>query len=136
MRCKLVADVAVLERNKVLLLRYEDTSKYDHQSGWFLPDDFLTELEHPEDAARRIAREQIGVDLPDVRLGEIESFGNGAWHLVFHYVARLDSARESTAVSPGPNVAETKWFPLDALPDPSTVAHEGWALDVLRRVAS
>lgn len=113
-------------------MRYDDTSRYDRQAGWFLPDDFLVQLEHPEEAARRIAREQVGLEAA-VSLGEIESFGNGAWHLVFHYVARLD---RRFSVEQGSNVAAAEWFSLDALPDPATVAHEGWALDVLSRVAS
>jgi hypothetical protein len=32
---KMVADVAVLARSSVLLVRYGDTSKYDRQVGWF-----------------------------------------------------------------------------------------------------
>ena len=34
---KLIADVCLLNDSKVLLVKYSDTNKYDHQSGWFLP---------------------------------------------------------------------------------------------------
>lgn len=57
---KLVADVALLAEGHVLMVRYRDTSKYDNQSGWFLPDDFLAHLEHPDDAAKRIVRIRQG----------------------------------------------------------------------------
>src|SRR5205085_221376 len=60
MNVKLVADVAVVAEGEVLLVRYANTAKYDGQTGWFLPDDFLAHLEHPDDAARRIVREQTG----------------------------------------------------------------------------
>jgi ADP-ribose pyrophosphatase YjhB (NUDIX family) len=117
-------------RNARLSGPVRDTSRYDGQAGWFLPDDYLDHLEHPDDAARRILRDQVGIDRVDVRLAEIESFGNGAWHLVFHYFAEVDRA-EATH---GENVAAAEWFPLGDLPLAEEVAHHGWGLDVLERV--
>jgi ADP-ribose pyrophosphatase YjhB (NUDIX family) len=128
---KLVADVAVVARDHVLFVRYRDTSRYDGEEGWFLPDDFLRRLEHPDDAARRILREQAGLGETEVRLVEIESFDGEAWHLVFHYLAAIDDLVEVAATG---NVAESKWCPLGELPDPSETAHHGWPLDVLSRV--
>lgn len=57
---RLVADVCVLAGERVLLVRYKDVRRYDNQRGWFLPDDYLAHLEHPEDAAMRILQEQAG----------------------------------------------------------------------------
>ena len=116
-------------------MKYRDTTKYDRQRGWFLPDDYLDHGEHPADAATRILREQIGLSAHDLRLFEVESFGGEktAWHLVFHYHAVLD---EIPALAPTENVAEAEWFALDELPDPRDVAHHGWALDVLGRLAT
>jgi ADP-ribose pyrophosphatase YjhB (NUDIX family) len=128
---KLVADVTLLAEGQVLFVRYRDTAKYDGQTGWFLPDDFLAHLEHPDTAAERIVREQSGIEAPDLRLAEIESFNGHAWHLVFHYVAQLD---ESQPVEIEGNVAAAQWFPLDALPPASEVGHHGWGLDTLGRV--
>ncbi len=128
-RLKLVADVALREGDGVLLVKYRDTRKFDGQAGWFLPDDFLQRLEHPEDAARRILREQVGLEAPRLRLGLIESFeGDGAWHLIFHYEGRLETPPR---IVPGENTAEAAWFPLDALPARSELAHGGWAVDTL-----
>src|SRR5437762_12225115 len=90
---KLVADIALFSGRRVLLVKYRDVARYDGQRGWFLPDDFLVHEEHPQDAAKRIAREQTGVELEDARLSHIESFGNGAWHLIFHYRARSEERR-------------------------------------------
>ncbi len=125
---KLIADVAVFADGRVLLVRYLDTSGYDGQSGWFLPDDYLTHLEHPTDAARRILKEQVGVKGPNALLTHIESFGNGAWHLTFHHRVKLD---EPPPLQPSANVRDAEWFPLDGLPAPEDVAHHGWAIDVL-----
>jgi ADP-ribose pyrophosphatase YjhB (NUDIX family) len=127
---KLVAEVAVVADGQVLLVRYEEVSRYDGQRGWFLPDDYLAHGEHPDKAARRIVREQAGLEL-EPSLAEIESFANGAWHLIFHYRA---SAAATDAVRGGANVAAAEWFPLDALPPDAEQAHEGWASDVLSRL--
>jgi ADP-ribose pyrophosphatase YjhB (NUDIX family) len=128
---KLVADVALVADDQVLLVKYEDTSRYDGQRGWFLPDDYLADVEHPRDAASRIVREQAGFEAQDLELADIESFGNGAWHLIFHFQASLS---EPTPPTHGANVSAAEWFPLDALPPAEEVAHHGWALDTLAKI--
>ena len=80
-----------------------------------------------------IVAEQAGLALPTVRLDAVESFGNGFWHLVFHYRAELHKANP---VSFTGNVAEAEWFSLESLPEASEVAHEGWALDVLSKMTT
>jgi ADP-ribose pyrophosphatase YjhB (NUDIX family) len=127
---KLVADVAVVADSRVLLVRYEDVSRYDGQRGWFLPDDSLAVGEHPDAAARRILREQAGFQL-EPTLAEIESLANGAWHLIFHYRAAVAA---TDTVRAGANVAAAEWFALSALPPDAEQAHEGWARDVLSRL--
>jgi len=89
----LIADVALFAEGLVLLVRYRDVAKYDNESGWFLPDDELKYLEHPERAATRILKEQLGLAGLKPRLDHIESFkGNsGTWHMSFH--SKLDLAR-------------------------------------------
>ena len=128
---KVVADVAARAVGAVVLVRYVDVSKYDGQRGWFLPDDYVVHGEHPRDAAARILREQVGIEPPELRLADVESFADGAWHLIFHYAGELT---EAPSLSHGANVAAAQWFPLDALPPPGEVAHEGWALEVIERV--
>jgi len=132
-RHRLVADVALVSRGSVLLVRYRDVSRYDGQRGWFLPDDFLQHLEHPADAARRIARDQAGLDDAHADLRFIESFGDGAWHLVFHFMAEV---AEPVLVQPHGNIAAAQCFPVDALPPADQLAHDGWAADVLEQELS
>src|SRR5256885_14736153 len=112
---KLVADIAVLADRQVLLVRYKDTRSYDGQQGWFLPDDYLMFVEHPDEAAARILREQVGMAAPRITLDHIESFGGGqtAWHLTFHYKATLRGPPPATARA---HVAGAQWVPLPALP--------------------
>ncbi|HYS72627.1 MAG TPA: NUDIX domain-containing protein [Thermoplasmata archaeon] len=126
---KLIADVALFAADRVLLVKYRDVRRYDGQRGWFLPDDYLRFAEHPEEAAKRIAREQAGLEVARVRLSRIESFGDGAWHMTFHYRAPVKRARGITPVG---NVASAEWFKLTKLPDIDEVAHHGWALETLK----
>ena len=113
-------------------MKYKDTKKYDGQEGWFLPNDYLRPREHPETAARRILREQVGLEVPGLKLGMIESFeGNDAWHLIFHYVGRLGVPVDP---APGPNTATAEWFQLGHLPERFAMAHEGRATDVIAAV--
>ena len=130
---KLVADIALLFQNKVLLVKYTDTNKYDHKKGWFLPDDLINFNEHPEDAAKRIAIDQLGIPLEGQRLDYMESFtgGDKSWHLIFHYVSVL---KIIPAVSLNENVAKAEWFDLDKLPDDKEIAHHGWARYILEEI--
>jgi ADP-ribose pyrophosphatase YjhB (NUDIX family) len=129
---KLVADVSVFAGSQVLLARYRDTSGYDGEGGWFLPDDYLRHGEHPEAAAQRILKDQADLQATELELSHIESFeGHGAWHLIFHYTCKLVSPSPPAA---GRNVAAIEWFPLDGLPSPEAVAHGGWALEVIEAI--
>ncbi len=125
---KMVADVALFVRNSVLLVKYKDVRKYDGQTGWFLPDDFLVYGEHPDTAARRILRDQVGLSPRGLRLRFVESFANGAWHIIFHYAGSLGAPK---APSRGTNVAQARWFPLAKLPKRPDVGHDGWALQTI-----
>ena len=131
---KLVADVLIFAKGQILLVRYKDVRKYDGQEGWFLPDDYLAFAEHPGEAARRILREQVGLYMDDIALSYIESLGGedgGAWHLIFHHKIELDHI---PSVTPLTNVKNAEWFPLDNLPQRSSIAHDGWAVDVIREI--
>ena len=129
----LIADVAMIARGKVLLVRYKDANKYDHQAGWFLPDDSIRHLEHPDHAVKRILEEQLGITGVEPTLHHLESFkGNdGSWHLPFHYLADL---AEAPKVRPSGDIAQAEWFPLTELPPKAQVAHHGWALTILSRM--
>ena len=129
----LIADVTLLAEGKVLLVRYKDANKYDHEKGWFLPDDALIHLEHPEAGAKRILKEQLNFNEVQPTLQYIESFkGNdGSWHLVFHYKGELPKI---PTLLPSADVEKAEWFDLKNLPHPAEVAHHGWALGTLQHI--
>ncbi len=131
--CKLLADVTIISGNKVLLVRYTDSNKYDHQSGWFLPDDELHEFEDPDDCAGRILKEQLGISEADCKISFVESFkGNdNSWHIVFHYKANDISPQ---IIIPSEDLESIEWFDSGSLPDKKEVAHHGWALYTIKEI--
>jgi len=129
---QLVSDVALFMRDesaKVLLVRYR---RPGYDTGWYLPDVLLNVLEHPEEGAKRVLTEQLGVGAREVSLSHIESFSaEGIWHLAFHYkaVAEMD-----LIVHPSADVADSQWFPVTALPEQRDTGLNGWALKTIERV--
>src|SRR3989442_7092172 len=91
----LVAHVAALHHSSALLLKYRVGP--DNQHGWFLPNDDLHHLEHPEQAARRILKEQAGGNDATVRIAPIKSFVgyNPTRHLIFYYLGCCHTMRTS-----------------------------------------
>jgi ADP-ribose pyrophosphatase YjhB (NUDIX family) len=127
----LVTHVAVLHHNSALLVRYG--KGHDRQQGWFLPNDDLRHPEHPDQAAKRILNEHVGIEDASLKLVEIESFvgDNETWHLIFDYLAFPRSMKVST----GAIVSEAKWFEIDKLPSAEEFAHHGWGKAVLLKHA-
>ena len=130
-RHTLVTHVAVLHHSSSLLVKY--ATGHDRQQGWFLPNDDLHHLEHPEQAARRILKEHVGIDDSTLKLVEIESFvgNNGTWHLVFDYLAFPRTMK----VSAGPMISEAKWFEITELPAGTEFANHGWGRSMLAKYA-
>ena len=137
MECKdhsLIVHVAVLHHDSALLVKYRDPSSFDDQTGWFLPNDSLKHAEHPDVGARRVLKEQLGIDNVSCSLSQIESFvgDNGSWHIVFDYVAIPNSKQLSKTES---NLSKAEWFQIHKLPDAKEFAHNGWGRVVLVKLA-
>ncbi|MFP6741684.1 MAG: NUDIX domain-containing protein [Alphaproteobacteria bacterium] len=128
---KLIVTVSVVADDRVLMV--EPVGGQDGESGWFLPNELMNELEHPEHAAHRVLDDGLGLEGIDVALSHMESFtgGDGTWHLAFHYVARFDDEPDLTLSK---RFATAEWFTADSLPARDEVAHGGWALGVIRKV--
>jgi ADP-ribose pyrophosphatase YjhB (NUDIX family) len=125
--------VAVLHHNSALLVKYGDSSQYDNRPGWFLPNDALRHVEHPETAVKRILGEQVGIENATLKLVEVESFigDNKSWHLIFDYLAFPTSMK----ITKADGVSDAKWFEMDELPRPDEFAHKGWGRAVLLKHA-
>ncbi len=132
-KCKLIADVALFNGNEVLLVKYTEDNNYDHQKGWFLPDELLMEFEHPDEAADRILLGQFNLSNINPSLDHIESFKgkDSSWHMVFHYKAEINDYLDLVKSD---QISEYDWFDLSELPDKKEIAHNGWALFTIKAI--
>lgn len=133
-KIKLVADVTIIANDKTVFVKYKNSDNYNGQQGWFIPDDLINTGEHPDDAAIRILKEQLGIETESVKIDHIESFTgmDKSWHVIFHYVYTDDD----TDFNAGENVAELSWFDVNNLPDDKEISHHGWAKWTLQTILS
>lgn len=136
------------DERKVLLGRLDPSAEWLEVGGltpdrvrsigdrWMLPSCHLLLLESPDDAARRIAREQLASELPRVeglsvhsegyrRPGETE--GDPHWDLQFVYRVRWSSDRPPVA----PVWRELAFRDLDRLPREEIARAQGDVLDLV-----
>ncbi len=106
--------VMLIREERVLLVRHT------YKEGWYLPGGGVKRGETYEQAARREAFEEVGAQLEDLTLlGTFPSFsewkdGPDAVFLSRQFTASLSHDRE---------IAESRYFPLNALPEQLWPAH-------------
>ncbi|MDQ3933523.1 MAG: NUDIX domain-containing protein [Actinomycetota bacterium] len=101
----------VLTRDgQVLLVRHT----YGPDTRWELPGGGVKRREDPQEAARREAREELGVDLTEWRfLGDLFERIDGKRDTLWCYAAELGDRRIETNAA---EIAEAAWFDRGALP--------------------
>jgi len=78
-------------------------------SGWGLPGGFMEPFEQPEESIRREMREEVGLELQDVRLVIVRSLGR---HIEVIY--RADAFGEARVMSR--EITQFGWFDPTQLP--------------------
>ncbi|MGI0091731.1 MAG: NUDIX domain-containing protein [Nitrososphaerales archaeon] len=61
-----------------------------NKGKWTVPGVVIGYGEHPEAAAKRLVKEQLGSEPRNMKLVEIQSFGDKHWDLCFVYEASID----------------------------------------------
>lgn len=100
----------------VLLVRDEQVLlvRHTYLHSWFAPGGGVERGETLEEAIRREAREEVGATLHDLRLmGIYTSFKESKSDHVVMFVS-TEFAVDGTSDR---EIEETRWYPLDALPD-------------------
>ena len=99
------------------------------RGAWDAPGGFLQEGEHPLDALRRELREETGLEIEPLEfLGVwMDRYGEGddvPWTMNLYWTARVEGGQ----LAPADDVAELRWFALDALPEADELAFTNVAL--------
>ena len=95
------------DKREVLLLKH----RFRAGSGWGLPGGFMEQGEQPIDTLRRELREEIGLEVDDVKVFAARSFRKPKQVEVL-FRARANAQVRSLTME----VERAEWFALDSLP--------------------
>jgi ADP-ribose pyrophosphatase YjhB (NUDIX family) len=84
-----VSSFAMIKRGNELLLVKKLRPEFT-AGKWVLPSSVIYFGEDPEAAMKRIVREQVGTEPKDVKLLQVQSYGDKHWDLCFVYGVSID----------------------------------------------
>lgn len=92
---------------------------YGERGEWELPGGMLRHGEAPADTVRREGREELGLDLDWRGLGIAETGGHGKTTTLHAFIAHAGAADVAALTTTPVEIAESRWAPPDAPPEPA-----------------
>lgn len=108
--------VYITRESKVLLVKRADEPK---KGFWDTPGGFIKEGEHPLDAAKREAKEELNAEITDLKI--LDFFGPGSYqygkfHQINMEIGVIAKLLNESELSPADDAEEFHWFDLSDLP--------------------
>lgn len=121
-----ISSFAIIKKeNKLLLVK---RVKPEFTAGkWTFVSSLINIGEHPEQAIKRIVREQVGAEAKNVKLIDVQSYGDKHWDICFVYEAMIDSTGTLSQ-----DVEKSEYFERGKLPPEFRADH----MEVLQTLGS
>jgi ADP-ribose pyrophosphatase YjhB (NUDIX family) len=84
-----ISAFAIIKRGNELLLIKKIRPEFT-AGKWVFPSAIINFGEDPESAMKRIVREQLGVESKNIRLLDVQSYGDKHWDICFVYDLSID----------------------------------------------
>jgi len=102
-----VAAMLFDDNRRILLLEHV----FRADRGWGVPGGFISKGEQPEQALRRELREEVSIEIDDVKLLFARSLGK-LKQVEIYYCARVIGEPKPSSFE----IEQARWFPVDDLP--------------------
>jgi ADP-ribose pyrophosphatase YjhB (NUDIX family) len=105
-----ISSFAMIKRGNDLLLVKKLRPEFT-AGKWVFPSAIIHFGEDPESAVRRIVRDQLGADPKDVRLLDVQSYGDKHWDICFVYQVSIEGLAELSQ-----DIEKAEYFERGKLP--------------------
>ncbi len=120
-----ISSFGIVERDrKVLLMKIIRPER--HAGKWLLPALVINYGENPLHAIGRVTQSSLGVAPKDVRILDVQSYGDKHWDICFVYKMEL-----SGRIAHSPDVESVEYFDLAALPTALLEGHREVLLSLI-----
>lgn len=105
-----ISSFAIIKKGDRILLAKRLRPEFT-AGKWTIPSSIINVGEHPEEAVKRIVREQVGAEARSTKLLDIQSYGDKHWDLCFVYEVSVDGTGKIS-----PDIELVEYFEKGKMP--------------------